>query len=97
MVRYYKSKLIKSQAVDASTPKSRWLSDLGKTIRATPKAVQVNCAASVPEGKAGRALIDKARAICAEVAKINPAIKPKVVIKKTPDGVAPTLNIRYWN
>ena len=97
MVRYYKSKLIKSQPVEVSAPKSRWLNDLGKTIRATPKAVQVNCAASVPEGKAGKALIDKARAVCAEVSKINPALKAKVVIKKLADGAAPTLNIRYWN
>jgi hypothetical protein len=97
MVRYYKSKLIKNQVVEASAPKSRWFADLGKTIRATPKAVQVNCAVSVPEGKAGKALIDKARAVCAEVSKIKPALKAKVVIKKLADGVAPTLKIRYWN
>lgn len=97
MIRYYKSKLIKNQTVEASSPKSRWLADLRNTIRATPKAVQVNCAVSVPEGKAGKALIDKARAVCAEVSQIKPALKSKVVIKKLPDGAAPTLNIRYWN
>lgn len=97
MVRYYKSKLIKDQRVEASAPKSQWLADFGKTIRATPKAVQVNCAVSVPEGKAGRALVEKARAVCAEVSKIKPALKAKVVVKKIADGATPSLNIRYWN
>jgi hypothetical protein len=97
MVRYYKSKLIKYQTVAASAPKSRWLADLGKTIRATPKAVQVNCAVSVPEGKAGKALIEKARDVCAEVSNIKPALKAKVVVKKIADGATPSLNIRYWN
>lgn len=96
-VRYRKSQVIKSQQLAVSGSKAKWLVRLGNALTASPATVQVNCAASVPEGAAGKALIKKARWLCGEAKKLYPDIKTKVVIKKVPAGSKSTMGLRFWN
>jgi len=95
-VRYRKSRIIKTQELSLTGDKSTWLTRLDKTLKATPKAVQVNCVASVPEGASGAALIKKARWLCAEAAKLDSATKTKVVIKKVAASKS-SMELRFWD
>lgn len=95
-VRYRKSRVIKTEQLSLTGVKSTWLARLDKTLKATPKAVQVNCVASVPEGATGAALIKKARWLCDEASRLYPETKAKVVIKKVAASKS-SMELRFWD
>jgi hypothetical protein len=96
-VRYYKSVSIRTAAVSPTATGTSWIPELRKAVRATPKAVQVNCVVSIPPGTTAKALTAKARSVCAEASAVAAALNTKVIVKRGPVGAAPSLLLRFWN